>query len=180
MHSGADTLAGGLPHSEIPGSQFGYQLPWAYRRFPRLSSPLDAKSSTICPCWLDHTNPTPRPCFPFQESPERDRLIDLTAFSLRANSIEPRLCEPGHLPAPGCSPWLLDFGVFRRLRQPFADRPTPPRALECARARRPTGPGMPEPEHLSVFRCQGGASFAGSTRSGHGSGWCQRPFTSFG
>ena len=42
MHSGQDALAGGLPHSEIPRSQLGYQLPWAYRRFPRLSSPLDA------------------------------------------------------------------------------------------------------------------------------------------
>ena len=32
-----------------------FQLPWAYRRLPRLSSPLDAKSSTVCPYWPDHT-----------------------------------------------------------------------------------------------------------------------------
>jgi hypothetical protein len=151
MHSGADTLSGGLPHSEIPGSQFGYQLPWAYRRFPRLSSPLDAKSSAICPCWLDHTNPTPRP---FQ------------AAAGWANSIEPRCV---------CSPWLLDFGVFRRLR-PSLRRPIPP----CRSMTTPTGPGAPEPEHLSVFRCQGGASRTGSPGLGHGSGWCQRPFTSAG
>ena len=50
-----------MPHSEIPRSQFGYQLPWAYRRFPRLSSPLDAKTSTTRSCSLDHPNPTPSP-----------------------------------------------------------------------------------------------------------------------
>ena len=63
MHSACGTrlTAGGLPHSEIPGSQFGYQLPWAFRRFPRLSSPLDAKTFTVCPLWLDHTYPTPHP-----------------------------------------------------------------------------------------------------------------------
>ena len=49
MHSGQSTLAGGLPHSEIPRSQLGYQLPWAYRRFQRLSSPLDAKTSIHAP-----------------------------------------------------------------------------------------------------------------------------------
>ena len=49
MHSVHDTLAGGLPHSDIYRSQLGYQLPVAFRRFQRLSSPLDAKSSTVCP-----------------------------------------------------------------------------------------------------------------------------------
>ena len=60
MHSARDTPKGGLPHSEIPGSQLGYQLPWAYRRFQRLSSPLDAKSSAIRPYWSDHSYQTPR------------------------------------------------------------------------------------------------------------------------
>ena len=49
MHSVCDTLAGGFPHSEICRSQPGYRLPTAFRRFQRLSSPLDAKSSTVCP-----------------------------------------------------------------------------------------------------------------------------------
>ena len=31
------------------GATLGYQLLWAYRRFPRLSSPLDAKTSTVRP-----------------------------------------------------------------------------------------------------------------------------------
>lgn len=54
MHSAHNDLAVGLPHSEILGSQLGYQLPKAYRRFPRPSSPLDAKTSTMRPLWLDH------------------------------------------------------------------------------------------------------------------------------
>ena len=33
-----------LPHSEIPGSQLVYQLPWAYRRLQRPSSALGAKA----------------------------------------------------------------------------------------------------------------------------------------
>ncbi len=47
------TLAG-LPHSEILGSQFGYQLPEAYRRFLRPSSAPGAKASTVCPYKLSH------------------------------------------------------------------------------------------------------------------------------
>jgi hypothetical protein len=44
----------GLPHSEILGSQFGYQLPEAYRRFLRPSSAPDAKASTVCPYQLGY------------------------------------------------------------------------------------------------------------------------------
>src|SRR5262249_14946566 len=54
-------LRDGLPHSDIPRSLPGYRLPWTFRRFPRLSSPLDAKTSTMCPC-LDHTNQASCPC----------------------------------------------------------------------------------------------------------------------
>jgi hypothetical protein len=49
MNSFADTLAGGFPHSEISGSKSGCRLAGAYRRLPRLSSPLDAKASTTHP-----------------------------------------------------------------------------------------------------------------------------------
>ena len=59
MHSGLNDLAVGLPHSEIPGSKLGYQLPWAFRRFLRPSSPLDAKTSTVCPFTLGHVNRIP-------------------------------------------------------------------------------------------------------------------------
>ena len=38
-----------FPHSDILGSTLVCQLPEAYRRLPRLSSPLDAKTSTLHP-----------------------------------------------------------------------------------------------------------------------------------
>ena len=41
-----------FPHSEIPGSQPGYRLPGAYRRFQRPSSAPGAKASTVCPYQL--------------------------------------------------------------------------------------------------------------------------------
>jgi hypothetical protein len=44
-----------FPHSEIPGSTLGCQLPGAYRRLPRPSSAPGAKASTVCPKKLEHT-----------------------------------------------------------------------------------------------------------------------------
>ena len=46
-------LLGGFPHSEIPGSKLICQLPEAYRRLSRLSSPIIAKASTMCSYSLD-------------------------------------------------------------------------------------------------------------------------------
>ena len=67
MYSGADTLAGGFPHSETSGSQLVCQLPEAFRRLPRLSSPIIAKASTTCSCSLDpitlKPSQAPRSCF---------------------------------------------------------------------------------------------------------------------
>jgi hypothetical protein len=57
MNSGGDTLAGGFPHSEIPGSKPVCRLPEAYRRLPRPSSPVIAKASTVCAYSLDHITP---------------------------------------------------------------------------------------------------------------------------
>jgi hypothetical protein len=48
MYSGMDTLAGGFPHSEICGSKLVCQLPAAYRKLLRPSSPDIAKASTMC------------------------------------------------------------------------------------------------------------------------------------
>ena len=39
--------SGGFPHSEIFGYNAFYQLPTAYRRLTRPSSPLTAKASTV-------------------------------------------------------------------------------------------------------------------------------------
>ena len=47
-------LRGGFPHSDITGSKLVCQLPDAYRRLPRLSSPSTAKASTMCAYSLDH------------------------------------------------------------------------------------------------------------------------------
>ena len=44
---------GGFPHSEISGSKLICQLPEAYRRLSRLSSPIIAKASTMCSYSLD-------------------------------------------------------------------------------------------------------------------------------
>ena len=46
-------LRGGFPHSEISGSKLICQLPEAYRRLSRPSSPIIAKASTTCSYSLD-------------------------------------------------------------------------------------------------------------------------------
>src|SRR5690625_6544913 len=43
----------GFPHSDICGSKLVCQLPAAFRRLPRPSSPVIAKASTICTYSLD-------------------------------------------------------------------------------------------------------------------------------
>lgn len=53
MYSVCDTPKGGFPHSEISGSKLICQLPEAYRRLSRLSSPIIAKASTMCSYSLD-------------------------------------------------------------------------------------------------------------------------------
>ena len=47
----------GFPHSDISGSKVVCHLPEAFRRLPRLSSPLTAKASTVCTYSLDHITP---------------------------------------------------------------------------------------------------------------------------
>ena len=46
-------MRAGFPHSEILGSKLACQLPEAYRRLQRPSSPVVAKASTSCTCSLD-------------------------------------------------------------------------------------------------------------------------------
>ena len=48
MYSVRDDLTVGFPHSEICGSKLVCQLPAAYRRLQRPSSPVIAKASTMC------------------------------------------------------------------------------------------------------------------------------------
>ena len=53
IYSSCNTLSGGFPHSDISGSQLICQLPEAFRRLPRPSSPIIAKASTTCSYLLD-------------------------------------------------------------------------------------------------------------------------------
>src|ERR1700761_861896 len=58
------SIRSGFPHSDIYGSKLVCQLPVAFRRLPRPSSPVIAKASTTCTCSLDpitgasHSRPT--------------------------------------------------------------------------------------------------------------------------
>ena len=58
MDSVPDILTDGFPHSEILGSKPVCRLPEAYRRLPRLSSPVAAKAFTMCAYSLDHITPS--------------------------------------------------------------------------------------------------------------------------
>ena len=66
MNSDADDLViqAGFPHSDTPGSKLVCQLPEAFRRLPRPSSPVAAKASTICAWSLDHITPNDFPPAP--------------------------------------------------------------------------------------------------------------------
>ncbi len=48
IYSAQDLLAEGFPHSDISGSKLHCQLPAAFRRLARPSSPVIAKASTRC------------------------------------------------------------------------------------------------------------------------------------
>src|SRR3546814_8418009 len=60
MYSVCDNhlMMAGFPHSDISGSKSVCRLPEAFRRLPRLSSPLTAKASTVCASSLDHITPS--------------------------------------------------------------------------------------------------------------------------
>ena len=102
MDSDADDLViqAGFPHSDIPGSKLVCQLPEAYRRLPRPSSPVAAKASTICAWSLDHITPngfSPRKHFRvsrghiwlrIQHTLERDTVIPVSrSASLRLSGL---------------------------------------------------------------------------------------------
>ena len=97
-------MRAGFPHSEIFGSKLACQLPEAYRRLQRPSSPVVAKASTTCTYSLDPI--TVRTTFAI------DRVAAETGFSLCAwycNAIS-YPDEPGRLRQPG-SPCF--FRIFK-------------------------------------------------------------------
>lgn len=59
VRAGVTFVKVGFPHSDISGSTLVCQLPGAYRRLPRPSSPLDAKTSAVHPSELDHVYRAP-------------------------------------------------------------------------------------------------------------------------
>ena len=65
-------LRGGFPHSEISGSKLICQLPEAYRRLSRPSSPVIAKASTTCSYSLD---PITLTSLTRVQSPSRNREV---------------------------------------------------------------------------------------------------------
>ena len=70
MYSLGSSLAGGFPHSDIYGSKLYCQLPVAFRRLTRLSSPVIAKASIICTYSLD----------PITLSPQSSLIKDATSI----------------------------------------------------------------------------------------------------
>ena len=61
--------SGGFPHSDICGSMLVCQLPAAFRRLPRPSSPVIAKASTTCTLVLDPITLSPRDCSRRHQAP---------------------------------------------------------------------------------------------------------------
>ncbi len=114
MDSVRDTLAGGLPHSEISGSRPVCRLPGAFRRLSRLSSPVVAKAFTVCASSLDPLTPNLRGrASAFAASVTRLRAPDLpiarvfVAFAL-STFVKERDCRrhrsQGYLRTTGVEP----------------------------------------------------------------------------
>jgi hypothetical protein len=123
MHSVHDTLAGGFPHSDIHRSQLGYQLPMAFRRFQRPSSPLDAKSSAMRPYWFDHTDRTPLPSsgFPLRQVIGPDGCSHTPTPPQRLTAIggsDPGLGASSSVRAPTYRHSEIFLGSPPHLRQP--------------------------------------------------------------
>jgi hypothetical protein len=80
MYSLESSLAGGFPHSDICGSKLYCQLPAAFRRLTRLSSPVIAKASIICTYSLDPITLSPQPLLAKETSQVVIRLAFVTSF----------------------------------------------------------------------------------------------------
>ena len=79
--------SGGFPHSEIPGSKLVCQLPEAYRRLPRPSSPSVAKASTVCAYSLDHITPNSLKSYFQLSNVLYVQLLDISAFTSTTSQI---------------------------------------------------------------------------------------------
>ena len=139
----------GLPHSEILGSQVGYHLPEAYRRFLRPSSAPDAKASTVCPYQLCH-----------KDSFDKDARVHCAVLKKReAPHGNPTPAPPTTTTAPATSCHDRSRGTDGPVRTaPVPDgtvrRPRGPRSKQPTAA--PSGPnsvpGDPSPPRRSTRR----------------------------
>ena len=84
------TQRAGFPHSEICGSKLICQLPAAYRRLSRLSSPVIAKASTTCTCSLDPIALHTVSCDPVRWPQALTRLPYLTQLTSRLHQYHPK------------------------------------------------------------------------------------------
>src|SRR5690606_16544788 len=81
----------GFPHSDICGSKLVCQLPAAFRRLPRPSSPVIAKASTTCTCSLDPiTLPT--------RGAQTPRIEGQVSVAAILKTIENLDCVCNHIP----------------------------------------------------------------------------------
>src|SRR6476646_1025316 len=91
----------GFPHSDIPGSTFGCQLPRAYRRLLRPSSALDAKASTMCPSSLvayqpNTPNTTHTPTTPQKGPGTHAAATKMLASTIQISTNNPTPPTPTH------------------------------------------------------------------------------------
>src|SRR3982750_1892894 len=109
MYSLCDTPKGGFPHSEISGSKLICQLPEAYRRLSRPSSPVIAKASTTCTYSLD----------PITLTPGRTGIVkEFTEFT-RSPFFWPSWAVELHLTQSSCrwpTPVDSDFRLYELLK----------------------------------------------------------------
>src|SRR5689334_22971989 len=83
------SIRSGFPHSDIGGSKLVCQLPAAFRRLPRPSSPVIAKASTTCTLSLDPItlstalNPTLKSYLLLSQSPQATSSQRLVAHAPR-------------------------------------------------------------------------------------------------
>ena len=75
MYSDRNDLTAGFPHSDISGSKLICQLPEAFRRLSRPSSPDIAKASTICTYSLDPITLKPKPFLNLDSAVHETRVI---------------------------------------------------------------------------------------------------------
>ena len=109
-------MRAGFPHSDICGSKFRCQLPAAFRRLARPSSPVVAKASTVCTYSLDSIafDPSQRDTLRLQKRTPRTQfskvLFEITSqitTSVRCNHYYPLYARPSSADAHTLLPEFL-------------------------------------------------------------------------